>query len=75
MDLPIHIDTISMCPFCILRGRRSKLLNFIIFLSLKVVFILAYSVHPDEMLQNAAFILGPQCLPKYLLTSIQNEKD
>ena len=37
----------------------------IIFLSLKIVFVIAYSVDPDEMLHNAAFNLGLHCLPKY----------
>ena len=33
-----------------------------------------YSADPDEMLPYAAFHLGLRCLPKYLFTSIQNEK-
>ena len=37
----------------------------IIFLSLKVVFILANSADPDEMLHHAAVHLGLHCLPKY----------
>ena len=36
-----------------------------IFLSLKINFVLAYSADPDEMLHNAAFHLGFHCLPKY----------
>ena len=51
----------------------SKFLNFDIFLSLKIVFILAYSADPDVMLQYAAFQLGHYCLPKYLFAGIQNE--
>ena len=39
-----------------------------------VFLILANSADPDEMLPNAAFHLGLQCLQKYLFTSIQNEK-
>ena len=37
-------------------------------------FILAYSADPDEMPHEAAFHLGLYCLPKYLFTSIQNDK-
>ena len=41
--------------------------------SLKIVFILANSVDPDEMLPYGAFHLGLHCCPKYLFTGIQNE--
>ena len=34
-----------------------------LFLSLTIVFVLANSVDPDEMLQYAAFHLGLHCLP------------
>ena len=44
------------------------------FLSLKIVFILANSVYPDEMPHHAAFHLGLHCLPKSWVTGIQNEK-
>ena len=70
MDFPIHSDTISTD----LRGQSSKCLNFNIFLFLKIILILANSADPDEMPPNAAFHLGLQCLPKYLLIGIQNEK-
>ena len=55
-------------------------------MSLKIAFILANSEDPDEMLPYAnsedldemppyaAFHLGLHCLPKYMFTSIQNEK-
>ena len=42
--------------------------------SLKIVFVLANSAYPDEMLLYASFHLGFHCLPKYLLTGNQNEK-
>ena len=35
------------------------------FFSLKIIFVFANSVDSDEMLHNAAFHLGFQCLPKY----------
>ena len=43
-------------------------------MNLKIVFILANSADPDEMLPNAAFHQGLHGLPKYLFTGIQNEK-
>ena len=41
--------------------------NNIVFLSLKIGFVLANSSDPDEMLHNAVFYLGVHCLPKYLI--------
>ena len=35
----------------------------------EIVFVLANSVDPDEMLHYAAFHLGLHCLPKYALRS------
>ena len=46
----------------------------IVFHSLKTDFVLANSADPDELPLDATFYLGLHCLPKYLLTSIQNEK-
>ena len=37
----------------------------IIFLSLKIIFVLANSVDPDEMPHYASFHLFLHCLPKY----------
>ena len=54
-----------ICPLCNLRGDSSKFLNFNIFLSLKIVLILANSADPDEMQHDAAFHLGLYCLQKY----------
>ena len=52
-----------------------KFLNYGVFMSLKIVFILAAnSADPDEMPPKVAFHLGLHCLPKYMLTSIQNER-
>ena len=36
-----------------------------VFMSLKIVFILAYNADPGEMLPYAAFHLGLLCLPSY----------
>ena len=56
------------------KGLSLKILQNDVFLSLKIVFILAKSVDPYEILPYASFYLGFHCLPKYLFTSIQNEK-
>ena len=42
-------------------------------MSLKIMFISANSANADGRLTYAAFHLGLHCLPKYLLTSNQNE--
>ena len=51
----------------------SRKINYDVFMSLKVVIILTNSADPDEMSPYAAFCRGLHCLPKYLLTGIQNE--
>ena len=62
MDYPIRIDTTSMeLSFLYLKvspdwGHRSKFLLNDVFLSLKIVIILANSAHPDEMPPYVAFI-------------------
>ena len=43
--------------------------NEIVLLSLNISFVLAKRVDPDEMLHQAAFHLGLQCLPKYVFRS------
>ena len=76
-----HIDTISMgwciyvwdIPLHALRGHRPKFLNYNVFLSIKIVFILANSEAPDEMTPYAAFYLGLYYLPKNQFNDIQNE--
>ena len=49
-----------------------------VFLTVRIVFILANSLGPDEMQQYAAFHLGLHCLPKYTfreLSSIQRVRN
>ena len=71
-----NIDTISMdCPLCTLRDLGNNFLNYDVFLSLKIVLILANSADPDEMQQYAVFHLGLHCLPKYLFRGFQYIKD
>ena len=45
-------------------NRRSEYLSFKIFLSMKIVFILAISIDPDEIPHYVAFHLCIQCFPK-----------
>ena len=70
---PKHINTISM-GYSILYFKVSKFLNSDVFLFLKTVLILANSADPKEMIHSWVFHLGLHHLPKYLLTSVQNEK-
>ena len=57
----IWFDTKSLEQFIIVHIKWTK----VRFVSVKVVFTIANSVDPDEMLQNAAFNLGLHCLEKY----------
>ena len=49
-------------------------LNYDVFLSLKVLLIIANSADPGEMQHNAAFYMGLQCLPMYPFRSFENTK-
>ena len=51
-----------------------KSINHGVFLSLKVVLILANTADPDEMQHYAAFHLGLHCLPKYQFRGFQYTK-
>ena len=69
MDFPIHIDTTSVgLPIVYFKGHRLSFLNYDVFLSLKIVCILANSADPDEMQHYA---LGLHCLSKYLFRGFQ----
>ena len=61
MNYPIHIETKSM-DLSILYFKG--FLNSNIFQALKIAFILANSVDPDEMPHYAAFHQGFHCLPE-----------
>ena len=72
MDFSIHtggIDTISIAlPILHFKGPQVDFfLNHGVFLSLKVVLILADSADPDEM----PHYLGLHCLPKYPFKGFQ----
>ena len=59
MDFPINIDTISMgLPILYFKGPEVEVLNYDVFLSLKVVFILANSADPEEMQVYAEVFLS-----------------
>ena len=67
MDLPIHIDAISIeLPIVYFKGSQ------VVFLCLKVILILANSADPDEMQHYAAIHLGLQCLLNYPFGGFQN---
>ena len=60
------------CIHCWVTG-YSSIYN-IVFLSLKINFVLANSADPDEMPHNVAFLLGLHCLPKYLFKGFRSTK-
>ena len=66
MDFSTHIDKLSMeLPILCFKGSHVEVSNYNVFLSLKVVFIIANSLDPDEMQHHAAFHHGLHCLLKY----------
>ena len=79
METSFWFDTIKLgwsIVYTVLRGHRLQFPNKIVFYSQMIVFALASSVDPDEMLHYAAFQLDLHCLPKYSLrvTSIRRVK-
>ena len=58
----------------VLSGPKSKILNYKVFLSLKIVFILANSADPDEMTPFTAFHLVLTVCQSSCFTGIQNGK-
>ena len=70
-----NISTISMgLPIVRLKGSQAEFLKYDIFLSLKIVFIIANSAGLDEMRHYAAFHLGFHCLQKYPFRGFQYTK-
>ena len=49
-----------------MRHHRLLIPNKIVFLSVKIIFVLANSVDPGEIPHCAAFHLGLHCLQKYI---------
>ena len=66
MEFPIKFDTVqSGWSIVYIEGVTGY--NFKkIFLSLRIVFVLANSADPDKMSHYATFYLGLRCLRKYL---------
>ena len=60
MGFPIKLHTIKL-GWSIVYIEGSK----VVFVSLKIYFVLANSADPDEMPHYAVFHLGLHCLPKY----------
>ena len=56
----------------ILRGYRLSFPKNIVFLSMKIDFVLANSADPDEMPPEVAFYLNLPCLPKYRFRGFQS---
>ena len=70
-DYSFWFDTINL-GWSIAYKVGSKVINpknKNVFLSMKMAFVLANSVDPDEMLQYAAFHLGLHCFSKYTFWS------
>ena len=70
IDFPKYIDTTRMGEsiMCYM-GYRLEFITSGVFMSLKIVFILANSADP-----YVAFHMDVHCLPMYPFTGIQNEK-
>ena len=71
MDSSLWFDAINL-GWSIIYIKGSQIIiskNTIVFFSLKIIFVLANSVDPDEMPHYAAFYLGLHCLPKYAFYS------
>ena len=67
MDSSFWFYTVHLgWPIVYIEGSLVILFKNIIFISLKIDFVLANSAEPDEMPHHAAFHLGLYCLPKYL---------
>ena len=75
MDFSINLHTIkSEWSIIYMEGSQVMFSKNIVFLSLKIDFVLANSEDPNEMLHDAAFHLGCHCLPKYLFRSSLSTK-
>ena len=72
MEFRTHINAIRMgLPIIYFKASHP---NNYVFQSLKIAFILAKSVGPDEMPRFVAFHLGLHCLPKYPFRCFQYTK-
>ena len=69
MESSFWLDTIRLGWFIIYFEGSQVIISKYFFLSLKITFVLANSVDPDEMLHYEAFHQGLHCLPKYSFRS------
>ena len=75
MDFRIYIDTICMgLPIMFFKRSQVVFWKLCVYLSLKIVLVLANSADPDEMQHDAAFHLGLHCLPNYPFTGLHDTK-
>ena len=63
-SIKLHIIMSEWCIVYIV-GSQVIISKNIVFLSLKIEYVIANSTDPDEMPHNAAFHLGLHCLQKY----------
>ena len=67
IDSSFWFDTINLEWFIVyIEGLHVIFCKQIVILSLKIIFVLANSVDPNEMPHNAAFHLGLHCMPKHI---------
>ena len=72
MEFPIKFDIPKPgWSIVYIQGSQVIISKNIIFLSLKIGFVLANSAYSDEMPQYAAFHMGLHCLLKYLFRGFQ----
>ena len=72
MEFSIKLDTFkSGWSIVYIESSRVVILNEIVFLSLKIYFVLTNRADTDKMQRSAAFHLGLHCSPKYPFTGSQ----
>ena len=75
MEFSIKLHTIkSKWSIVYIEGSRVIISKNILFLSMKIEFVLANSTDPEEMSHHVAFLLGLHCLPKYPFRGFQYTK-
>ena len=72
--MPLRLEPVALPSRVKLSGHRLLFQNNIVFLSVKIIFILANSADPDEMLHSVPFYLGFHCLQKYPFRGFKSTK-
>ena len=75
MDYPIHVYTICMVLSILRVACQFFFIKNEVFLSLKIVFILANIADPDEMPLISGISSGSSLFPKYLFVSLHPIND